>query len=81
VLVLLVGPRYGARQESGVSATEEEFDEARRRGKPILVLREEGELEPEQQEFLDRATGGWEGGALYGTFRDASDVGLAVVRG
>ena len=81
VLVLLVGPRYGARQESGLSATEEEFDEARRRGKPILVLRQEGELEPEQQEFLDRATGGWEGGAFYGTFRDASDVGLAVVRG
>jgi hypothetical protein len=81
VLVLLVGPRYGARQESGLSATEEEFDEARRRGKPILVLRQDGELAPEQQEFLDRATGGWEGGALYGTFRDASDVGLAVVRG
>jgi hypothetical protein len=81
VLVLLVGPRYGARQESGLSATEEEFDEARRRGKPILVLRQDGELEPEQREFLDRATGGWEGGALYGTFRDASDVGLAVVRG
>jgi hypothetical protein len=81
VLVLLVGPRYGARQVSGLSATEEEFDEARRRGKRILVLRQEGELEPEQQQFLDRATGGWEAGALYGTFRDASDVGLAVVRG
>jgi uncharacterized protein DUF4062 len=81
VLVLLVGSRYGARQESGLSATEEEFDEARRRGKPILVLREEGELEPEQQEFLEHATGGWEGGVFYGTFRDASDVGLAVVRG
>jgi Domain of unknown function (DUF4062) len=80
-LLLLVGPRYGARQESGLSATEDEFDEARRRGKPILVLRQEGELELEQQEFLERATGGWEGGALYGTFRDASDVGLAVVRG
>jgi hypothetical protein len=80
-LLLLVGPRYGARQESGVSATEDEFDEARRRGKPILVLRQEGELEPEQQELVERATGGWEGGALYGTFRDASDVGLAVVRG
>jgi hypothetical protein len=81
VLVLLVGPRYGARQVSGLSATEEEFDEARRRGKQILVLRQEGELEPEQQQFLDRATGGWEAGTLYGTFRDASDVGLAVVRG
>ena len=81
VLVLLVGPRYGARQASGLSATEEEFDEARRRGKQILVLRQEGELEPEEQQFLDRATGGWEAGALYGTFRDASDIGLAVVRG
>src|SRR5438876_486812 len=81
VLVLLVGPRYGARQASGLSATEEEFDEARLRGKQVLVLRQEGELEPEQKEFLDRATGGWEGGVLYGTFRDASDVGLAVVRG
>lgn len=38
-LLLLVGPRYGARRESWVSATEDEFDEARRRGKPILVLR------------------------------------------
>jgi hypothetical protein len=81
VFLLLVGPRYGTRQQSGRSATEEEFEEARRRGKPILVLRQEGELEPDQEEFLARATGGWEGGALYGTFRDASDVGLAVVRG
>jgi hypothetical protein len=81
VLLLLIGPSYGARQKSGLSATEEEFDEARRRGNSILVLRQEGELEPEQQEFLDRATGGWESGIFYGTFRDASDVGLAVVRG
>jgi hypothetical protein len=80
-LVLLFGPQYGARQASGFSATEEEFDEARRRGMPILVLRQEGELEPEQQAFLDRATGGWEDGVLYGNFRDAGDVGLAVVRG
>jgi hypothetical protein len=81
VLLLLVGPRYGARHQSGFSATEEEFDEARRRGKPILVLRQKVALEPEQQEFLERATGGWEGGSFYSTFRGASDVGLAVVRG
>jgi len=56
VVLLLIGPRYGASQESGLSATEEELDEARRRRKPILVLRQEGELEPEQQEFLNRVT-------------------------
>jgi Domain of unknown function (DUF4062) len=80
IFLLLVGPRYGARQASGLSATEEEFEEARRQGKPILVLRQDGELEPEQEEFLRRATGGWEGGILYDRFRDANDVGLAVVR-
>jgi hypothetical protein len=80
VLLLLVGPRYGVRQASGLSATEEEFDEARRRGKPILVLVQEGERESEQEEFLARTTGGWEGGIFRDTFRDGSNVGLAVVR-
>jgi Domain of unknown function (DUF4062) len=80
IFLLLIGPRYGARQASGLSATEEEFEEARRRGKPILVLVHEGERDPDQEEFLRRATGGWESGIFRNTFRDASDVGLAVVR-
>jgi hypothetical protein len=80
IFLLLVGPHYGERQTSGLSATEEEFEEARRQGRPILVLRQDRELEPEQEEFLRRATGGWEGGILYDRFRDANDVGLAVVR-
>jgi Domain of unknown function (DUF4062) len=80
IFLLLVGPRYGARQASGLSATEEEFEEARRRGKLILVLRQDGELEAEQEEFLRRVTGGWEEGILYDRFHDANDVGLAVVR-
>ena len=45
-----------SRQASAVSATEEEFDEAVSRGIPILVLRQQGELELEQQAFLDRAS-------------------------
>ncbi len=73
VFLLLVGPRYS-------SPTEDEFNEARRLGKPILVLRQEGELEPEQEQFLERVAGGWKGGRLWGTFKDASDAGLEVVR-
>lgn len=80
IFLLLVGTRYGTRQASGFSATEDEFNEARRRGKPILILRQDGDLEPEQQEFLQRASGGWEEGILYDRFRDANDVGLEVVR-
>lgn len=55
VFLLLVGPRYS-------KPTEDEFDEARRRGKTILVLRQNGDLEPEQQQFLERVAGGWSGG-------------------
>lgn len=80
VFVLLVGPRYGARQQSGVSATEEELDEARRSGKDILVLVQEGERDEEQEEFLRGVTHGWEDGILRDTFRGAADVGLALVR-
>jgi hypothetical protein len=80
IFLLLVGARYGDWQVSGLSATDEEFEEARRRDKDILVLVQEVEREPEQEAFLGRATAGWEGGILRGAFRDASDVGLAVVR-
>jgi len=57
VLLLIIGPRYGAQQAGGVSATEEEFNEARRLGKPILVLRQRGDLEAEQEEFLRGRSG------------------------
>jgi Domain of unknown function (DUF4062) len=73
VFLLVIGPHYSA-------PTEEEFNEANRRGKPILVLRQEVELDPEQAAFLERVAGGWQGGRLWGTFTDASDVGFAAVQ-
>jgi hypothetical protein len=73
VFLLVLGPRYS-------KPTEDEYDEARRRGLPILVLRQTGEAEPEQEAFAERVSGGWAGGRLRGTFTDASDVALAVVR-
>jgi hypothetical protein len=73
VFLLLIGPRYSR-------PTEDEFNEANRLGKPILVLRENGELEPEQQAFLERVAGGWSGGRMWGTYDGASDVALAAVK-
>ena len=73
VLLLILGSRYS-------KPTEDEFDEARRRAKEILVLRQSGDADPEQEEFVRRVAGGWEGGRLWGSFADASDVGFAVVR-
>jgi hypothetical protein len=80
VFLLLIGPRYGKRGESGFSPTEDEFNEARRLTKPILVLIQEGERDAEQEEFIRRVRGTWEQGHFAPTFRDASDVGLLVVR-
>lgn len=40
-MVLLLGARYGARQESGLSATHEEYREARERC-PVLPFLQEG---------------------------------------
>ena len=73
VFLLIVGPRYSG-------PTEDEFNEARRLGKPILVLRQNGEFEPEQAAFLERVAAGWSGGRLWGTFDGAADVSLAAVR-
>ena len=54
-LVLLLGPRYGWVAPSGRSATEEEYQEARRQQIPILAFVQDGQsTEPDQQAFVAR---------------------------
>ena len=55
--MFLLGERYGFVGPSGLSATEEEYDEARKNHMPILVFRQDGEPEPEQQEFINKVEG------------------------
>jgi hypothetical protein len=77
--LLLLGPRYGDVGTTGTSPTEDEFNEAKRLGKPTIVLVQAGDLESAQLTFLDRVrSGGWEGGVLYATFHDAQSIGPAV---
>lgn len=73
IFLLIIGAGYSR-------PTEEEFEEARRLGKPILVLREEGELEPAPAGFLERGAGGWQGGSLWGTFTTPPEAGFAAVQ-
>jgi hypothetical protein len=73
VFILIVGPRYS-------EPTEQEFQEALRLGKPIIVLRQEGQIKSEQAAFLERVAGGWKGGRLWGAFTDATDAGFAAVK-
>ena len=62
LVVLILGARYGDKQVSGLSATHEEYREARGR-KPVLTFIQKGEVEGEQASLIDEA-GSWESG-LY----------------
>jgi hypothetical protein len=80
IFLLLIGPRDGEPGETGRSPTEDEYDEAVRRRKPILVLKQNVEMDPEQEAFLARMRGSWDAGKLSGSFNCASDAGLEVVK-
>jgi len=54
VFLLVIGARYSG-------PTEDEFNEARRLGRPIVVLKQRVDLAEEQQAFLERAAAGWAG--------------------
>lgn len=76
--LLLLGARYGDYTAAQSSPTEDEYREAGRLHKPILVVVQDTELEPRQQQFLDEIRGGWGEGVLYGKFAGAGDAGAAV---
>lgn len=80
VFLLVLGSRYGERLESGMSATEEEFQEAERLGKPVLVLLLAGDRDPEQQQFVRRVRGSWTVGHFVPQFQEPDEAGYAAIR-
>jgi hypothetical protein len=79
VVVLLLGAEYGERTERGVSATEDEFNEAVRRGIPVIALVQKVARSAEQDGFVTRVRGTWSDGRFAPEFANATDVGFAVV--
>lgn len=79
VYVGIYGQRYGFVARSGLSATEEEFQEARRRGLPILCFEQKGPKEPAQQAFLDRIKA-YESGYSIAFFATPEELKLLVVK-
>jgi hypothetical protein len=79
VVVLLLGARYGAPQESGISPTHEEYREARG-SKPVLALVQKGVTrEPEQERFVEEVST-WEGGGYRESFDTPESLGVSVTR-
>lgn len=68
-MILILGSRYGDLQASGLSATHEEYREARDT-RPVLVFIQQGvDPEPQQDEFI-REVQGWEQGHFTAGFED-----------
>ena len=77
-LVLLLGGRYGFLGSSGLAATEEEYDEARRHHKHIFVFLQRGvSREPRQQAFVNRVQD-YVDGHWRKVFDDAEDLSELV---
>ena len=77
-LVLLLGERYGFVGPSGLSATEEEYEEARSAHKRVLVFLEDVDVRESRQEVFvskvqDYVTGHWRK-----TFREADELASLV---
>jgi hypothetical protein len=79
VVVLILGERYGPPQSSGLSATHEEYHEAKGT-KPILAFVQEGiNPEPAQQAFIQEVQE-WEGGLFRQGFADVESLRMSITR-
>jgi len=79
LVVLLLGAEYGARQTSGLSATHEEYREAKGI-RPIIAFVQDG-ITPaaDQAEFI-REVQAWEGGLFRGSFSTPEQLKGRVIR-
>ncbi len=79
VVVLLLGGRYGDRLPSGISATHEEYREAKSRCPVLAFVPRDVDREAAQQDFVD-AVRSWAGGVLTGDFASPEELHDAATR-
>jgi hypothetical protein len=79
VVVLVLGAGYGAIQASGLSATHEEYEEAKGRKPVFAFVQDVVEREAKQADFV-REVQGWESGLFRSGFRTDEDLRQAVTR-
>lgn len=79
-VILLLGERYGAKQYSGFSATQEEYNEAKKNNIPVLVFIE-SEIKPElaQEKFIKNAKD-WTSGIMVNMFSDSKQLKAQVIK-
>ncbi len=80
VVILLLGASYGTPVAGDLSATRQEYREARARGKPILTFVEPVKRESEFQEQFVREVRAWDNGLFTAPFQTAEDLRTSVSR-
>ena len=79
-MVLVIGERYGDKQQSGLSATHEEYREARRMRMPVIVMVQQNVSREDPQEAFLREVREWEGGHYTGSFESPNELRISTIR-
>ena len=79
LVVLILGKSYGAKQESGLSATHEEYREARQT-RPVIAFVQEGVDRDDDEAAFVAEVQGWSGGLFRGGFNGPDDLRGKIVR-
>lgn len=79
LVILLMGRRYGMLQQSGLSATHEEFREARDRKEIVAFVENVQDREAEQREFLNEVQD-WQGGLFTEAFDTPESLRRVVTK-
>ena len=77
--VLILGSRYGAKQPSGLSATHEEYREAREHNRVLAFVQEGIGHEEDQAAFIQEVRS-WDTGSLTVSFETEDELQNAVTR-
>lgn len=78
-VILVLGEHYGPIQESGLSATHEEYREAKER-KPAVAFVQSGISPEPEQRALIKEVEEWQGGLLRGSFANAEELRILVTQ-
>ena len=77
--ILILGSRYGAKQPSGLSATHEEYKEAREHNRVLAFIQEGIEHEEDQAAFIQEVCR-WDTGSLTISFETEDELQNVVTR-
>lgn len=80
-VLLILGAEYGVPQASGLSATHEEYREARKMSRPVFIFIDETARPINQQEDFIQEVQNWECGQYTVSFMNAADLKTKIIQG